>query len=330
MVTIMPDIYFLPEWGEFFETKEPDGKVHFFDVKHEGGHVFYQFIVRPVPVQMDGPTYYDAITPYGFSGPIILSGDPEKKQQLVAHFDQEFRKYCAEHRIVTEYVRFNPWLKNRQDFEQLYEFRDNGHTLYIDLTGEDFFMEQFASVTRRQVRKAWKNNVEIEIDYTGESVAEFHRLYMLTAEKNKIAPYYLFSEESLRRSFDRFEGKQFLISAKHEGRYISSSLMLHHGDYLHYHLAANDPAFYSLAGNSLVIYEACKWAVEQGKKELHLGGAGSDENLYRFKRNFTNTEPLQLLMGKRILNQQAYDQLVEAKRQVEGIQFPGYFPLYRG
>lgn len=330
MVTSMPDIYFLPEWGEFFETKEHEGKVHFFDVKHEWGQVFYQFIVRPIPVQMEGPTYYDIITPYGFSGPIILACEPERKQQLVEHFDEEFQKYCAEHRIVTEYVRFNPWLKNRQDFEQLYEFRDNGSTLYIDLTVDDFFMDQFASVTRRQVRKALKNNVEIEIDYTGEHVAEFHRLYMMTAEKNDIDPYYLFSEESLRSSFDRFQGKQFLISAKHEGRYISSALMLHHGDYVHYHLAANDPALYSFAGNSLIIYEACKWAVAHGKKELHLGGAGNDENLYRFKRNFTRTEPLPLLMGKRIHNQPAYDQLVEVKRQKEGIRFPGYFPLYRG
>ena len=249
---------------------------------------------------MEGPAYYDTITPYGFSGPIILSGEPENKQQLAELFNEEFQEYCDEHRIVTEYIRFNPWMKNRQDFEQFYEFRDNGHMLYI------------------------------EIDYTGESVGEFHRMYMLTAEKNQIAPYYMFSEESLRRSFETFQGKQFLISAKHEGRYISSSLMLHHGDYLHYHLAANEPEFYSLAGNSLVIYEACRWGVEHGKKELHLGGAGNDENLYRFKRNFTKTEPLELLMGKKIRNQQAYDQLVEAKRQNGGIQIPGFFPLYRG
>ena len=329
-VTSIPDIYFLPEWGNFFETKEQEGKAQVFEINHEWGHVYYQFIVRPVPVQMEGLTYYDTITPYGFSGPIILSGDPEKKQQLAELFNEAFQKYCDEHRIVTEYIRFNPWLNNRLDFEQFYQFRDNGHTLYIDLTVDDFFMDQFASVARRQVRKAWKNNVEIEIDTTGESVAEFHRLYMLTAEKNQIAPYYMFSEESLRRSFERFSGKQFLISAKHEGRYISSSLMLHHGDYLHYHLAANDPEFYSLAGNSLVIHEACRWGVEHGKKQLHLGGAGNDENLYRFKRNFTKTEPLELMMGKKVRNQEAYDQLVEAKLKNEQIQIPGYFPLYRG
>lgn len=95
---------------------------------------------------------------------------------------------------------------------------------------------------------------------------------------------------------------------------------------MHYHLAANDPSAYPLAGNSLVISEACHWGVENGKKELHLGGAGSDENLYRFKRNFTKAPPLELLMGKKIRMPEAYDQLSEAKKAQEGIKHPGYFP----
>lgn len=329
MTTLMPDIYFLPEWGKFFETKEQDGKVHFFEINNELGHIFYQFIVRPTPVQIEGETYYDIITPYGFSGPIILSSDLEKNPQLIKLFEKEFGEYCQEHRIVTEYVRFSPWLKNRLDFESLYEFRDNGHVLYIDLREEDFFMQQFASVTRGQVRKALKKDVEIEFDFTGEHVEEFHRLYMLTVKKNQIEPYYLFSVESLRSSFEKFKGKQFLLFAKHQGQYISATFVLHHGDYAHYHLTANDPEYSSLSGNSLIVYELCRWAVEHGKKEVHLGGA-PNENLYRFKRNFTKAEPLELLMGKKIHNQQAYDQLVEAKRQNGGIELPGYFPLYRG
>lgn len=326
----VPDIYFLPEWGKFFEAKEAGGEWRMFETKNEKGHVYYQFIVRPTPVQVDGARYSDIITPYGFSGPIILKCEEGQRQQLAAEFQEQFQRYCEEQRIVSEYIRFNPWLRNRLDFEDYYEFRDNGHTLYIDLTGEDYFMEQFSSPSRRQVRKAVKNNVSIEMDFTGESASEFHRLYDLTARKNNIEDYYLFSLESLHASFEVFKGKQFFINAIHEGSYISSSLILHHGDYMHYHLAANDPSTYPLAGNSLVISEACRWGVENGKKELHLGGAGSDENLYRFKRNFTKAPPLELLMGKKIRMPEAYDQLSEAKKAQEGIKHPGYFPLYRG
>lgn len=326
----VPDIYFLPEWGKFFETKESGGEWCVFETKNEKGHVFYQFIVRPTPIQLDGTVYYDIITPYGFSGPIILEFADGQRQQLAAEFQQQFQLYCEENNIVSEYVRFSPWLGNRLDFKDDYDFRDNGHTLYIDLAGEDYFMEQFSSSSRNQVRKAIKQNVVIELDFTGEKADEFYRLYGLTAQKNNISEYYLFSEESIRASFEVFAGKQFFIHAIHEGKYITSSLVLHHGDYLHYHLTANDPAAYGLAGNSLVVSEACRWGVQNGKKELHLGGAGSDKNLYRFKRNFTKAPPLELLMGKRIRMQEAYDQLSEAKKVQQGIEYPGYFPLYRG
>lgn len=326
----VPDIYFLPEWGKFFETKEAGGKWRLFETKSEKGHVFYQFIVRPISVQGDSSVFFDIITPYGFSGPVLLECAEGQRSQLAAEFQEQFQLFCEENNIVSEYIRFNPWVQNRLDFKDYYNFRDNGHTLYIDLTGKDYFMEQFSSASRRQVRKAIKNNVSIKLDFTGKSASEFHRLYMLTAEKNKIDDYYLFSEESLKASFEIFGGKQFFIHAVHEGQYISSSLILHHGDYMHYHLAANDPQAYPLAGNSLVISEACRWGVENSKKEFHLGGAGSDKNLFRFKRNFTKTQPLELLMGKKIRMKDAYDQLSEAKKTKQGIKYADYFPLYRG
>lgn len=88
-------------------------------------------------------------------------------------------------------------------------------------------------------------------------------------------------------------------------------------------------ATHILSGNSPIIYELCRWAVEHGQKEVQLGGA-PNENLYCFKRNFTKDEPLELLMGKKIHNRQASAQLVEAKRQNNGIKIPRYFQLYRG
>src|SRR5690606_31972803 len=114
------------------------------------------------------------------------------------------------------------------------------------------------------------------------------------------------------------------------GKYVSSCLAVHHGDNVHYHLMANDPEYYHLAANSLIIYEACTWGVANGKKKLHLGGAGGDEQLDRFKRNFTKTEPLDFLVGKKVRNKKVYDELVQLKKKNGGIGNVGFFPLYRG
>ncbi|WP_379081983.1 GNAT family N-acetyltransferase [Metaplanococcus flavidus] len=190
-------------------------------------------------------------------------------------------------------------------------------------------MNEFSAKTRTQVRKAKKKNIEIEFDYSGFSTKEFHRLYQLMAKKNNVDnEYYLFSEEFLKNSFEDLTGKQFFVNAIYEGEYISSSLVVHHGDYMHYHLTANNPEYYHLAANSLILYEACRWGTENGKKEIHLGGGTSE--IIKFKKGFTKTEPLDLLMGKKIRNQKIYDELVAFKRNTTDLLNTGFFPLYRG
>ncbi|WKA53857.1 lipid II:glycine glycyltransferase FemX [Planococcus shixiaomingii] len=326
-MTNVPDIYFLPEWGKSYEGKD-GGELKIFEFENNIGHVFYQFLLRPIPIENGQTIYFDIITPYGFSGPVIISCEPNKREELVASFNAEFQKYCEKHNIVAEYIRFNPWLNNKSDFENVYNIKDNGSTVFIDLTVDDFFADEFSSNSRTQVRRARKNNVEIEYDFTGASIQEFHRLYNIMAKRQNINDYYLFTEEFLTDSFKRLKGKQFIISAKHEGKYVSASLFLHHGDYLHYHLTANDPEYFHLAANSLIVYEGCRWGKENGKKELHLGGIL--EHTYRFKRGFTKRETLEFKVGTKVRNEEIYNVLVDYKKRENEIRDISYFPLYRG
>ena len=326
----LPDIYFLPAWGKSYEEKEQDGVQKVFELKNEWGRIYYQFILRTIPIDNDGKTYYDTITPYGFSGPVILKSAPDTLDKLLDSFEKAFQEYCDDNKIVAEYIRFSPWVKNAENFRNVYEMRNQGTTIYIDLTVNDFFMEEFSSSTRRQVRRAQKNDVEIEFDFEGFTIGEFHRLYELTAKKTNMEEYYLFKKEFLEDSFQQLKDNSFLINARHEGKCVSSCLVIHHGNHAHYHLMANDPEYYHLAANSLIIYEACNWGTSNNKKMFHLGGGGGDEHLDRFKRNFTKTEPLDFYAGKKIRNETAYEELVEYKRNNGGIESSGFFPLYRG
>lgn len=324
----IPDIFFLPEWGKAYENQD-HGETCIFEFKNDAGRVFYQFIKRPIPDQAGDIQYFDTITPFGQSGPLIMECEEGKKKELADAFDKAFQSYCEANRIVSEYIRFNGWLQNAEDFRHLYGIDNRGITMYIDLAVEDVFMQEFKSGTRQQVRRALKNGVQVEYDFTGATIQEFHRLYTIMARKNDIPDHYMFSEELLAESFKLLEGKQFIIYAKYGGQYISAALYLHHGDFLHYHLAANDPEFFYVAGNSLLLHEGCRWGVENGKREMHLGGASTDA-LYRFKRGFTKTEPLDILTGKKVRNEKVYGLLAEGKQAQGGIQNPGHFPLYRG
>lgn len=328
LTTLLSDIFFLPEWGKAYATQDL-GESKVFEFATDYGHIYYQFVVRPIPVALGDVNYYDTITPFGQSGPVIISCAAGRRKELAAAFDAEFQKYCIANNIVSEYVRFNSCVKNAEDFKEIYSIDNRGITMYIDLSVGDYFLEEFKSSTRQQVRRALKNNVEIEYDHTGATIDEFHRLYEIMAKRNNIPNHYRFSKELLAESFTLLEGKQFIVYAKYEGQYISAAMYLHHGDFLHYHLSANDPEFFNVAGNSLVLNEGCRWGVENGKKQLHLGGATSDV-LYRFKRGFTKTEPLDILTGKKVRNETIYNLLVDYNLSRGIIENPEYFPLYRG
>lgn len=323
--TGLPDIFFLQEWAKTYESQD-HGIAELFELQHPLGQVHYPFIKRNVPGSME---WFDTVTPFGLNGPLITDCKKGRERELATAFDIRFQRYCDDHGIIAEYIRFNPWVGNIEPFRDLYGIDRRGIAMYIDLSTTDYFMDEFKSGTRQQVRRALKNDVTIEFDFTGETLQDFNRIYQLMAKRNSIPVYYLFTEEFLEDSFRTLGGKQFIINALHGGQRISTALMVHHGDYLHYHLAANDPAYFKFAANSLVLSEACRWGIENGKKQLHLGGA-STEPLFRFKSGFTKTNPLEILTGKKIRNPEIYNQYTAAKIIADPETDTNHFPAYRG
>lgn len=323
-----PDIYFLPEWGKLYEEHD-HAKVDKFNFRCDKGHVYYQFMKRRLPEELECSDYVDLVTPYGFSGPVIIECPSGERQALVRDFDEAFQQYCQREKIVSEYVRFNPWLKNHEDFAGFYELKYNKYTLFTDLTGNDFFMEEFGSKTRNQIRKAQKSNVTIDFDFSGATIDTFNRLYELTAAKNDFHDYYRFTSDFLEKTFQALSGRQFIINAFHGGECISSAIFLVHHPYIHYHLCANDPRFYSLCANSLILYEAGKWGRINGIRQMHLGGAFTDE-LFAFKKQFSKNGICDYFVGKKIRDKSQYGILLELKNRKGGIRNSDYFPLYRG
>lgn len=323
--TAVPDIFFTAQWNEAYAAHE-GGEFCQFEWKSGLGHIVYPFIKRPVPL-FEG--WYDTITAFGQSGPVIVDCKTEDRQALADEFDAAFQDFCKTEHIISEYIRFNSWVGNAPDFSHLYGTDVRGIVMYVDLTVADPFQDEFSSAARQQVRRAIKNGVSAEYDFTGETLDDFFRLYEVTAERNAFPEHYLFSKKLLQDSFQQLSGKQFLLNATYEGRIISTALIVHHGNYIHYHLVANDPDYFHCAGNSLIMAEACRFGKEHGFSEFHLGGA-STEALYRFKRRFTKTDPLEIITGKRIRNTEIYAKLTELKRLRSGIENTAHFPLYRG
>ena len=326
----MYDIYFLPAYGKLNEQIE-GGKAQTFDFKCEHGQVRSVFILRTVPFLLDGEQYFDAITPYGYGGPVVL--EVTDREKLIGAYTAAYRTYCRQNRIVDEFVRFHPLAENALDFSELYETTYNRHTIAVDLSDEDYCKTQFTPDCRNMIRKAAKKGVEIEVDEKCSRMAEFIPLYFATMKKNQASDYYYF-EADYYTQLQHIEGcKLILINALLEGKLIGSAMFMLSGDNMHYHLSSTDPEYYSYAANNAILAQAAEYGRSHGKKWLHLGGgvsANEKEPLFRFKHNFGRMEKnlKDFYMGKAVFLPDEYMKICAMAKE-QGMDSAGFFPAYR-
>lgn len=323
---LVPDVYYLKEWRELYAERDGVG-ADCYKFEHPDGTVIYPYVLRKAPEAEDGAEYYDIITPYGFNGPCVIDRKNEDLSALVNAFDADFSRYCKERRIIAEYVRFSPWLNNAEIFGSLYNLRNNGQTIAIDLTVNDVLRDEISSKRRNLIRAAEKKGVIVEFDDSGEGVDTFYQLYQNTIQKNEIGNYYQFSLPFLRKQFEMLGCHVYLAHAKVDSKIISSSFLLQCGDQMHYHLSANDYSMTSYQGNSLLLYEAAKRGKAYGCKYLHLGGVGvAEPSLMHFKLSFTKQGIFPFFIGSRVQNPEIVQELT--MKYSSGTT--SYFPPYRG
>jgi hypothetical protein len=326
-----PDIYFTPQYAELF-AKVDGGKVISFHHCSLLGEVYYSFILRPIFVNGEQQDYSDIITPYGYGGPIILSCENSEKQKLLKSFDIEFSKYCADNRIISEFVRFHPLFNNVEYCKEIYMAEFNRYTVVIDLTTENPEMDSFTSQCRNKIRLAEKNGVSVEFDFIGNSINEFHRLYTLTMQKNNAKNYYFFDEKFFKEMMIYFKNHIFILSAIYKNEMIGTAMFMYHNRFMHYHFSATNPLYYRLACNNLILSTAAKWGKLNGITLFHLGGGyttNCDDSLLVFKKSFSKKGLCDFWIGKRIHNYEAYQKLVALTYQYQTFENQSFFPLYR-
>ena len=327
----MIDIYFTPEYGKLYEKVEV-GTCQTFDFTCSYGQIRYMFILREIPQLVDNIKYFDIITPYGYGGPAILNCNDREK--LIAAYEKQFAKYCNVNKIVSEFVRFHPILNNHVDFQKLFEVSFNRKTVSIDLTNNDIFMTELVPECRNKIRKAENKGVQVSIDFKGETIEAFYKLYLDTMKKNDAVDYYYFPFEYFQQLLKSLGNSFIIVNSHFEGKIVASAIFLFSDKYLHYHLAATNPNYYKIAANNAFIWKAITWGKERGLQKLHLGGglsSSEDDNLYKFKKGFSKGNNTEFYIGKRIHNQEVYECLVDIrKRDSIFDKETNFFPTYRG
>lgn len=326
------DIYFTPEYFEVYE-RNGDGNSQLFIYENGENFVYYPFLLRnlnTIPlvnrVREKYGELYDISTPYGYGGPITNAKDEEKKKQLFEEFNLVFKTYCHKNNIISEFVRFHPLIRNHLDYHEI-DTSLNRHTIHVDLSLDlSEIWVNYDTKNRNRLRKAKNNNYFTMIHRSPGEYDHFLDLYYQTMDKKNANDYYYFSREFFNDNVELLSKHLELIEVMMNEKVILSCYFMHYGDFIHYHLLGSDKEYLKYSPNNSLIHYVIEWAKSNGKKVLHLGGgyAGDSDSLYHFKKHFNKKGDLPFYIGKRILNEKIYHELVKDLTVEDS-----YFPLYR-
>ena len=322
------DLYFDENYGKLYEKIEK-GKAEIFKFENEDGKITNQFLIREIPEKVNGKTYYDIVTPYGYGGPIInyLKGN---KENLLKEFEKNFKKYAEERNIVSEFVRFHPIKENAIDMKPIYNSTYMRKTLITKLDEEDVVKKQISKSARKNIRQALNKGVIYKITEKPNDISVFKNIYYSTMARNHATDYYYFDDEYFQNILNYYKENLILIEAIFEGKTIAAGIYFIYNDIIHIHLSGTLTEYLYLSPAYILRYALILWGIEHNNKYkiIHHGGGRSnseEDSLYLFKRNFAKLYDVDFYVGKKIWNKEIYDELCNMKN----IEDDGFFPAYR-
>lgn len=322
------DLYFDENYGKLYEKIEK-GKAEIFKFENEDGKITNQFLIREIPEKVNGKTYYDIVTPYGYGGPIInyLKGN---KENLLKEFEKNFKKYAEERNIVSEFVRFHPIKENAIDMKPIYNSTYMRKTLITKLDEEDVVKKQISKSARKNIRQALNKGVIYKITEKPNDISVFKNIYYSTMDRNHATDYYYFDDEYFQNILNYYKENLILIEAIFEGKTIAAGIYFIYNDIIHIHLSGTLTEYLYLSPAYILRYALILWGIEHNDKYkiIHHGGGRSnseEDSLYLFKRNFAKLYDVDFYVGKKIWNKEIYNELCNMKN----VEDDGFFPAYR-
>lgn len=279
---------------------------------------------KPISGSIDNLMYFDLFTPYGYGGWIV---EGHQRKSSIDNLFKEYSEHCINNNIVSEFVRFHPYVASNKVMSCFYQVRQAGKTVSIDLQKEDLWMN-LDGKNRNVVRKAKKKGVQIHKGKSKDLLLKFKALYDDTMKRDGAKDYYFFPN-SFYDNFKEYTMDNYEIFYAVVGsEIVSMAIILISDSYIHYHLSATNSDYFSYSPVNLLLYEVSCWAKKAGYKKFHLGGGvgSKTDGLFKFKKSFTKDDAINYRIGKKIFNKHVYKQLCDKNGVNEGVEF---FPAYR-
>ncbi|WP_461205043.1 GNAT family N-acetyltransferase [Clostridium sp. DL1XJH146] len=330
------DIYFYYDYFVPF-MNNGDGKPILYYIQCQYGKVAYPFMLRDIGESENFKgkiplnKYYDISSAYGYGGPLYeVYGDISNLESLKRTFNKGFSDFCGKNKIVSQFDRFHPLIKNNLFFKGYSQLIKIRKTIAMDLSSQEEIWDNLSSNCKKNIRKAVKNNVEVRIEDNFNTLHEFEDMYKLTMKRNEAIDYYYFNENFFKDTVENLKNNIVIANAYYNKKIISSALIMKKDKFLHYHFAGSFKEYSNVRANNILIYEVAKWGNINNYKYFHLGGGyqNQDDSLYRFKKSFYKLGDNDFYIGKKIHDLDKYNYLKGLVKRKDGVS-SSFFPEYR-
>lgn len=303
------DVYFTPEYYKLYEERG-DGKVQCFIFEDEGSVAIYPYLLNPIsPLGYNlDMEYYDIQGAYGYNG-VITNNESE---EFLSSFFSLFDEFCAENKIVAEFLRINPLLSNPLEKRLNFSLIHDRENIYLNLLSDSIFETDFAYSTRKNIRKAIKNGLYFEYVYGNNlnkiQLQAFLAIYNDTMRRNNADAYYYFDNEFFSKIGKQLREKALFVFVIYEGVYISCELVLLGNSIAYSFLGGTLNDYYHLRPNDFLKYNVIQTLKSIGLKFLLLGGG--PDGVLRYKKTFSVNGSIPFFIGKKIHLKEKYADIV--------------------
>lgn len=322
------EIYYSPYYYELYESIG-DGKAQCFVYEDNNDLAIYPFLINSVNKLgyiLNGE-FSDIQGAYGYNG-ILTSND---SKFFLDSFFECFDNFCVDNNIIAEFLRVNPLTNNplihRNDFLLIHD-QEN---IFVNLLNSDIFETAFEYSTRKNIRKAIKSGLTYKYvlgdDIRDLDLKSFRDIYNHTMERNNVNQYYFFDEKFFNGIAKRLNQKALFAFVMFENQIISCEIVLLGGKTAYSFLGGTLSDYYQYRPNDFLKYNTILVLKEIGYHNYLLGGG--PEGVLRYKRSFSKDGEVPFFIGKRIHNQEIYNEVVRQweKRNPDKVELYKNFVL---
>ena len=288
-----------------------------------------QEMLVPIIRRNVGAQGWDAISPYGYGGPIASeSASQDFTERAMLAIVARLREAGC----ISWFIRLHPLLNT--DWRcSVGKVVDQGKTVSIDLTKtEEEHWRETSRSHRRNIVKAMEAGVTVRIDQDLAAMATFVELYNRTMDRLGASHYYKFDERYYCALVAGLGQDLKLFIAEEAGTIIAATLFTVARDagIMQAHLFGMDERYFHRQPYKIITHVARNWGRTHGLRRLHLGGGvggSSSDSLFSFKKGFS-PDTHEFRTQRVIVRPERYLALCGGDRSVLA-DVRHYFPAYR-